>query len=177
MTKHLAAPVICRHIEQLQLEYRQGRSEKAAKLHSISRSERQLKSQLKKCTATSTFSDSSKSSKDYWAEKGEQGRWVRVHSTPRTVDFVPNGVAGGPGRKTRLNPSRVTKGIYSTGEKFAIKDDWTDPQPEDERNSRPWTGRTVFLVDRTHCDKYGTDQRRQRSEAKNRSISWADMED
>ena len=31
----------------------------------------------------------------------------------------------------------------------------------------PWTGRTIFLVDKTHTDRWGTDQRRQRIEAAN----------
>ena len=31
----------------------------------------------------------------------------------------------------------------------------------------PWTGRTIFLVDKAHIDRWGTDQRRQRIEAAN----------
>ena len=31
----------------------------------------------------------------------------------------------------------------------------------------PWTDRTIFLVDKTHTDRWGTDQRRQRVEAAN----------
>ena len=32
---------------------------------------------------------------------------------------------------------------------------------------QPWTGRTIFVVDKDHIDRCGTDQRRQRIEAAN----------
>ena len=32
---------------------------------------------------------------------------------------------------------------------------------------QPWTGRTIFIVDQFHTDRWGTDQRRQRIEAAN----------
>ena len=103
---------------------------------------------------------------DYWSEKGEAGRWVRIHVTPRSSAFLPWKVPGGPGRKTRLTTERSTRGVDSLGRHFRVDDSWDDPTIGSV-SSRPWTGRTVFLVDKVHDDRWGTDQRRQRIEVGN----------
>ena len=143
MTKHLANPVIMKHSMRLNLDHREGRSDKAAKLHSLSRS-------------------------DYWAERGEKGRWVRVHHQPRTTMFNPWEAARGPGSKTRLTSVRSMQGVSMSGRTFRLEDDWTTPEGACDRRQSPWTGRTIFMVDRVHTPTYGTDQRRQRSDAANR---------
>ena len=80
----------------------------------------------------------------------------------------------GPGRKTRLMTSRLTQGTFEDGTKLRENDDWTGSRGCS--SIRPWTGKTVFIVDRKHDADFGTDQRRQRVDVINRSISWADEE-
>ena len=41
MTKHLAFRMIKRHLDSLFFEFKEGRSDKVAKLHSVTRSQRQ----------------------------------------------------------------------------------------------------------------------------------------
>ena len=175
MTKHLANPVIVRHITQLNLEFREGRAEKAAKLHSIVKVNQKKKAETKEVKACSRFSRASGG--DYWSEKGEHGRWVRVHVNPRTSSFLPSEGASGPGRKTRLMACRESHGSYENGEQFREKDDWTVIKGRAQEGWRSWTGRSIFVVDRKYSSDYGTDQRRQRSEVKNKSISWASESD
>jgi hypothetical protein len=103
---------------------------------------------------------------DYWAERGEAGRWVRFHTHPRVSAFLPWKVPGGPVRKTRLTPGRSTRGVNSQGQQFRVDDSWERPI-QSMIPTTPWTGRTIFLVDKTHADCWGTDQRRQRVEAAN----------
>ena len=103
---------------------------------------------------------------DYWSERGEAGRWVRIHVTPRTTAFLPWKVPGGPGKKTRLTTERTTRGVDSLGRHFRVDDSWDDLRVG-SLSSRPGTGRTVFLVHNFHDDHWGTDQRRQRIEVGN----------
>lgn len=172
MTKHLASPVIIRHTEKLSLEFRGGRAEKAAKLHSVVKRDRQASALRKADRSIVSFGDASKC--DYWSERGEKGRWVRVHVTPRTTSFAPGNAPRGPGRKTRLVDMRSTQGVDSVGRRFQQEDDWTrNPCPTTVGPA--WTGRTTFLVDKNHTNLYGTDQRRQRIEVSNFSSANADM--
>ena len=186
MTKHLAAAVIDKHIKQLNLEFREGRAAKAAKLHSLEtrrRSGLRKAERLKKVEEkeVKAFSHLGKlSGMDYWSERGELGRWVRVHVTPRLTKFLPmdapedGGRNKGPGRKTRLMASRLSQGTCNDGTRFREDDDWTTSKGCS--SMRPWTGKTVFIVNRKHDADFGTDQRRQRVDVINRSISWADEE-
>ena len=157
MTKHLASPMILRHLKNLNMSHKEGRATAAAQLHAVSRGRRQ----------------------DFWSERGERGRWVRVHNAPRTTKFAPWQAERGPGRKTRLRATRVSQGTISGGKRFKAEDDWTQPFSVLEDPTKPWTGQTIFLVDRCHTPELGTDQRRQRASASNRSttarVSWADI--
>ena len=103
---------------------------------------------------------------DGWAERGEAGRLVRVHTHLRTSSFLSWRVPGGPGRKTRLTHKRSTRGVNSHGRQFRVDDSWDVPTVG-SLSTRPWTGRIVFLVDKVHDDSWGTDQRRQRIEVGN----------
>ena len=47
-----------------------------------------------------------------------------------------------------------------------ISDEW-DEAGDAPSTSAPWTGRTVFHVDKAHDGRWGTDQRRQRDEINN----------
>ena len=161
MTKHLAAAVIIRHTGKLNLRHEKGRSDIAAKLHTIGEKKHEDIDEP-----------------DFWAERGERGRWVRIHSTSRRALFDPWDAARGPGRKTRLQAVRTTKGTYIGGGGFEQHDRWQG-QVRDEEEA--WKGATIFLVDKTYSKDYGTDQRRQRLAAKNkredqssRRVSWAD---
>jgi hypothetical protein len=169
MTKHLVGPVMLKHVNNLNLELRAGRSEQAAKLHSMS------------TVAPLQNHDQPLSRNlpggDYWAERGENGRWVRAHVTPRSSMFYPEEAPRGPGRKTRLRPTRKVQGTYASGLRFKKESDWTRDNEDDEFNES-WTGRTIFIVDKHHSSDHGTDQRRQRVESSNnRRVSWADLSD
>ena len=96
-------------MSKLNLDHREGRSEKAAKLHSVAKASRQLKAARKAEAVFSVLGNIL--GQDYWSERGEQGRWVRVHATPRQSMFSPGEVARGPGSKTRLRPERVVQGF------------------------------------------------------------------
>ena len=180
MTKHLTQLMVNRHVTGLNLEFRDGRSAKAAKLHSILKKERQAKAEEKTAQADVTFSESAGG--DHWSERGERGRWVRVHSVPRTMDFLPHEAAKGPGSKTRLLSVRSTSGVDARGRQFKVEDDWTHSIPRHcVGKGLKWTGRTIFIVDKTHTNKFGTDQRRQRDEVNNLNAihvpTWADTYD
>ena len=87
-----------------------------------------------------------------------------------------------------MKSSRVTDGVDSLGRKFVINDKW-DAAGSAPSTSTPWTGRTVFHVDKTHDGRWGTDQRRQRDEINNNDyqnidltegrprLHWADLVD
>ena len=103
----------------------------------------------------------------YLAERDEAGqKWVRVHTNPRTSPFLPWRVPGGPGRKTWLTQERSTRGVNSQGQQLRV-DDLRDTPNRSMLPMTPWTGRTIFLVDKAHTDRWRTDQRLQRVEAAN----------
>ena len=68
MTKHLVGPVILKHLNNLKLDIRAGRSEQAAKLHSVSTSS---PTQINKQAVARNLPGG-----DFWAEQGEHGCWV-----------------------------------------------------------------------------------------------------
>ena len=122
MTKHLAIAMILRHMAKLNLVHAGGRSEAAAKLHALGES-----SSPTRTTARSvSFADPPprRSLGDYWSERGERGRWVRVHVEPRSDKFDPWRAPRGPGRKTKLKPWRTTEGNYIDGDYFKENDEW-----------------------------------------------------
>ena len=69
-TKHLVTHVQHRRVEMMQMDFREGRAQIAAQLHSVERLQPQ-----------GEFLEGGAG--DKWEEKGEQGRWVRLHRTPR----------------------------------------------------------------------------------------------
>ena len=68
LTKHLTVAVIEKHLEFLNLEFREGRAEKAANLHELSRARRQEESI--KGNKIFSFEDGRA---DSWASRGEEG--------------------------------------------------------------------------------------------------------
>ena len=173
LTKHLVTHVQQKHVEMMQMDFREGRAQMAAQLHSIERLQPQ-----------GEFLEGGTC--DRWEERGEQGRWVRLHRTPRSSLFNPRKVGNGPGRKTRLNSVRETIGIDETGRKFAFKDDWLVSRNSPALSKR-WTGMTVFNTVDFDDHSHGGDQRRQRDRVGEPSsstttprrpqVKWADLED
>ena len=153
-----------RHFDSLLSEFKEVRSDKAAHLHSVARLERQESATAKLINVDESFA--SVSGGDYWAERGEAGRWLRVHTHPRTSPFAPWKVLGGPGRRTGLVPERSTRGVNSQGQQLRVEDLWDTPN-RSMLPTTPWTGQTKILFDKAHTDRGGTDQRRQRIEAAN----------
>ena len=83
---------------------------------------------------------------DKWIEKGESGRWTRLHSSGRGEMFTPYGVEHGPSKKTKLVAARKTIGVTVSGEHFQMFDDWTKPENAHAQAEKPWTGKTTFYV-------------------------------
>ena len=155
------------------MSLKQGKSDKGTKLHSVTRSIRQDSAMLKLQMVEKNFA--SVAGGDYWAERGEAGRWVGVHTTPRTFSFLPWKLPADRGRKTRLTHERSTRGVNSQGRKLRVDNSWDNPASSSVP-MRPWTDRTIFMVDNVHIDRWGTDQQRQRIEVGNlkgsRELSW-----
>ena len=173
LTKHLVTHVQQRHIEMMQMDFRDGRAQAAAQLHSVEALQPQ-----------GEFLEDGGC--DKWSERGDQGRWVRWHRTPRCSLFNPRRVSHGPGRKTRLSSVRETIGIDETGRRFVVKDDWLSSRNSPVLPQR-WTGMTVFTTVDFDDAEHGGDQRRQRDRVGQPSsssaapprprVSWADQED
>ena len=188
LTKHLNVAVIERHLKFLDIRFQEGRSQKAAKLHEVSRAERQAKFDTGK-----NISGFNEKRSDRWNERGENQQWVRAHSTSRRALFTPYKIPHGPGRRTKLMNIRTTEGTSSDGARFIIKDDWTEPSNSHRLLATDWVGQTTFTVDPDEDIDLGGDCRRQRSrtqpspETPNRSnksstpkpskVSWADLLD
>ena len=110
--------------------------------------------------------------------------------------FTPFKIPRGPGRKTKLKVTRTTEGIDDLGQKFVVKDNWTDQAHAHALRERPWVGRTSFVVDPEEDVNYGGDYRRQRAqvindyehttssllpkagdERRSSRVSWADIDE
>ena len=122
LTTHLAINMILRHMANLNLVHVGVRSEAAVKLHSVEESATPLRTSER--TVTNSEAIPKKSSRDYWAEKGDHGRWVRIHVEPRSDRFDPWMAPRGPGRKTRLQATRRTQGTFENGKSFNDEDEW-----------------------------------------------------
>ena len=157
LTKHLTTIVQEKHVKMMRLEFRDGRAQSAAKLHTFTHVRPQ-----------DEFREGG--SGDRWIERGEQGRWTRVHRAPRAALFHPHRVPHGPGRKSRLATIRETVGIDEAGKKFAISDDWMSVKGPLVMNRR-WTGMTTFRTVAFDDQHFGGDQRRQRERLEHEQMS------
>ena len=72
MTNHLVCPLSHKYVKNLNLDIREGRSDQAAKLHSVSTTST---TQIVERTCKRNLPG-----EDYWAERGEHGRWVESMS-------------------------------------------------------------------------------------------------
>ena len=157
MTKHFVGPVIDKHLEFLNIWYREGRADKAAKLHEIHRAERY--SDCKQSYKNQNY-DNLRS--DHWKERGQDNKWIRKHSMPRRALFAPYKIPRGPGRKTKLKKIRVTEGVTEDGQEFRIEDDLTKPDNSHKVLAMNWAGSTSFEIEAEEDISLGGDCRRQR---------------
>ena len=74
-----------------------------------------------------------------------------------------------------MTQERSTRGVDAQGQQFKIDDIWDKPSISISPMI-PWTGGPMFLVDKIHIDRWGTDQRRKRVEASNLTNSQSEKE-
>ena len=132
----LGNAVTLKHLHNFHLKHTTGRAEAAANFHAlrpraeINTNRVNEKRKVKKCELAPENLDvdivkgfSGPPRGDHWSERGEHGRWARIHSTPRGAKFDPCRAQNGPGRETKLRPSRRTIGVCDNGETFEVTDD------------------------------------------------------
>ena len=190
MTKHLVVSATERHLKFLDMQYREGRSDKASQLHDVMIAQGENK--FDEVAEMNEDEDKveegfDKGKSDKWGDRGNGKQWSRIHFNPRKALFTPYKVARGPGRKTKLKTRRITEGTTELGQKFRIVDDWTNPERSHRLMTVAWIGKTTFEVDANEDIHLGGDCRRQRERvqegvnsaktagAKPR-VSWADMD-
>ena len=138
MTKHIGAAKIDKNATTMEMDFPEGRSGKAAQLHSVTIDE-----------ATKNWDELRKTGHDKrggddWISRGEEGSWHRQHSTPRVSLFTPYKVAKGPASRIPLSHVRFTCGVTESGESFEFHDDWTLPSQKHRVLKEPWVGYTIF---------------------------------
>ena len=127
MTKHVGKAVMEKHMVEMGVIFCEGRAEKAAQLHA--------------CIEAGDH----KGSGDCWSERGKNGKWIRIHKTPRRSLFTPFKVAKGPKIQDKLATVRLTNGKFENGETFSIVDGWMDLKLAHRCLKAEWTGQTMFL--------------------------------
>ena len=159
MTKHLMAEMIRRHTTRMSLEFRDGRSQKAANHQSVAsrvqtsqvdcrlselhpREQRQREARDQIIAVCDRFSE--RHGGDAWKSRGANGEWTRLHATPRRSLFTPCRVARGPAHPDCLRTRRVTEGVDIQGNRFRIDDNWREPGIAHKVLDLPWTGVTTF---------------------------------
>ena len=113
----------------------EGRSEKAAQLHSVVSSV----DELVECGNAGHDPDG-------WESRGEHGVWVQRHSTPRLLLFTPYRVPRGPPKGLTLILKRRTIGKFVNGDSFDVTDDWSSGSQAHRFLKDGWTGRTKLFV-------------------------------
>jgi len=127
MTKNMTHGKIDQLIEMMDLAFRAGRSDTAAKLY------------------TTGERGDDVGGGDLWISRGDKGSWTRLHKEDRVSLFAPNDAKKGPQDSCRMAPIRRTSGKYMNGERFCIIDEWDDEKSRHKSLSRPWRGTTEFL--------------------------------
>ena len=87
---------------------------------------------------------SSERNRDVWEDAGLRGRWTRAHRIPRRSLFTPYRVSQGPRRDARLDALRVTRGVYTSGERFECVDEWESSANAHRVLPEDWTGTTTL---------------------------------
>ena len=148
MTKHVPAELIKRHSERMSLEFREGRTERAAKLQSVAKAQRQKQADDNMVFSCERYDQRKR--QDKWMSRGSDSQWTRLHDTPRRSLFTPCRVPRGPAHPDQLEGRRTTIGIDSDGMKFEVHDNWREPGVAHRVLDRPWTGYTRFRTRRVH---------------------------
>ena len=86
---------------------------------------------------------------DWWLKcDRSDGSLTRIHAKPRRTMFTPIGVKGGPIQESAIGQYRVTRGKWmSTGECFAVMDNWKNPKWAHRDLGELWVGETAFVKD------------------------------
>ena len=135
MTKNLARADIIKNINMMGMVESEGRAARAAQLHSVSRS-------MKEIVGTGSAGCDG----DSWESRGADGKWIRRHSAPRLALFTPFRVPKGPPKGQRLAMRRRTVGQFVGGGTFDVIDDWTSGSQAHRFLRDAWTGHTEFEV-------------------------------
>ena len=135
LTKNLPRAAIEKHIKTLGMIEAEGRSLKAAQLHSVSKSIKEI-----------VRHGNGGYDADCWSARGQEGKWIRQHPTPRLSLFTPYRVPRGPPKNQKLKMSRRTVGEFLTGGKFDVVDDWTSGSQAHRFLKDAWTGQTEFEI-------------------------------
>ena len=135
MTKHLVRAEIVKNLDIMGLVEATGRSENAAKLHSV-------------CSVMSELVENHEGvhDPDFWESRGENRAWVRRHATPRLSLFTPYRVPRGPPKHLKLGLKRRTVGSFINGGSFDVTDDWLSPSQSHRFLRDGWTGYNEFSV-------------------------------
>ncbi len=125
LTKHLHYAEMTKHVQSLSFELSMTRAGIAPRLHD---------------------------GEDRW-EYREGGQVVMHHVRPRQCLFTPIRVGGAPPARS-LTGTRITTGRYcDTGDVFTRRDNWTAGATAHLSMSKPWVGKTAFLL-RSLCDDH-----------------------
>ena len=172
------------------MSFEAGRAVKAAQLHSMADSTKELKEELASATAgidramssigsekKETFDDIRRAASqvrggDRWKTRGHEGSWHRWRVTPRKTLFTPYRVAKGPGKDIELNPSRLTVGITKSGRHFETVDNWQSDENSHRDIGESWVGYTVFTQKGHKGNDYMTKRSDILSHLKN-GVRWA----
>ena len=147
MTKNVAGPLMLEHCHRLMLEPREGRALKAAELQYLGRNARVARADEGMIAACERYAEGNR--RDHWNSRGAEGKWIRIHSTPRRSLFTPCRVPRGPARPDLLDEQRTTEGTYADGSKFKIIDGWRQSGRAHRMLEQPWTGMTTFEISKT----------------------------
>jgi hypothetical protein len=127
MTKHLNLGKIDDYCHRINVMFREGRSEKSAKLYMIREK------------------GDKRGGEDAWGQRGgEGGQWSRIHRDARRSLFAPGCADKGPSSSRTLTSTRKTKGKFIDGKTFTIIDDWRDQRSTHRSLEKSWTGETTF---------------------------------
>ena len=110
-----------KHMKCMGIRFAEGRSQAAAKLHTIT------------------------DSNDWSYEvKGSEIDITKKHENFREELFVPTGEDGYPVHNRDFQSTRITRGVTRSGKVFEIEDNWRRPGRASRRLDEAWTGHTVF---------------------------------
>ena len=145
MTKNLIRANIVKNLNIAGLEERDGRSDKAAQLHSVKRVG--LQCWTTKLEDIASKNGDQKHDPDHWISRGDGGIWSRCHNQPRISVFTPYRVPKGLPKTIQLSLLRRTRGTFVSGEPFCVEDQWMGSATAHRFLKDAWVGVTEFVED------------------------------